>query len=267
MRKIRPSQQMALTLKVYWRLMNVRRTGRLVLQASAVIILAVAILTAWKGFGLDQGSADAINSEPQIIENPADLSYEPIPLHSVRETAAETTGLFEPEAPTTFPGIDPQITGQWRFPLKTEPYTPPAGVFGSGRTSRRIHAGIDLYAPTGTGVYAMTSGRVFSIGIFYQGLKSIVVENDDGTTLHYTELAPLVEIGDRIEQGQLIARLRRNNDGTCMLHLEIYAAIDDEPVIQDWNKDDFLYVPFETKSYNRRRDLVDPSAIYSLQRQ
>ena len=167
---------------------------------------------------------------------------------------------------TTFPGINPEVTGQWHFPMKYEPRTPGIGLFGATRSNMRSHAGIDLYAPPGTMIYAMTDGRVRNIDVFYQGLMSIEVENLDGTTIRYTELAPLVAIGDPVKQGQAIAKLRKNYDGTCMLHLEIYATISPDTLTDLENQSDYLYVPVGARSYRRRSDLVDPSAVYSLVR-
>ena len=111
----------------------------------------------------------------------------------------------------------------------------------------------------------MTGGKASQICLFYELLLAIEVENDDGTTIRYTELTPLVKVGDRVEQGQLIARLKKNSGGSCMLHLEIYATAGTGPLTQVNNKT-YLYVPMRTKSYMRRSDLVDPSAVYQLPR-
>jgi murein DD-endopeptidase MepM/ murein hydrolase activator NlpD len=182
-------------------------------------------------------------------------------------TAATTTATSsESAAITTFPGIPVAITRLWTFPMKIEPYTPAIGFFGASRTRKRIHAAIDLYAPSRTVICAMTTGRVRDIYVFYQGLMAIEVENFDGTTIRYGELTPLVNVGDLVDQGQPIAKLRRNYDGTCMLHLEIYATVNAGPLTQIDNLDNYLYVPVKAKSYMRRFDLVDPSAIYSLRR-
>lgn len=184
------------------------------------------------------------------------------------ETTAATQSLASEASDISdelFFGISPDITSQWQFPLKVEPFTPKQGVFGAGRTSTRLHAGIDLYAPDGTEVFAMTGGKVTQIYLFYESLLAIEVENDDGTTIRYTELTPLVKVGDRVEQGQLIARLKKNSGGSCMLHLEIYATAGTGPLTQVNNKI-YLYVPIQTKSYMRRSDLVDPGAVYQLPR-
>jgi murein DD-endopeptidase MepM/ murein hydrolase activator NlpD len=284
MRRIRRSQRLALILKVYWRTLHVHQAWRMASQAVMVVVLAAAVLAVWNAFRLNQNVSGVARSATLAVTGAiqTELAYDPIPLRSAgtsvietssaagSETTAETelkaSETTEPPLTAIFPGINPKVTNRWVFPLKTEPYTPDAGKFGTRRTSKRIHAGIDLYAPSGTAVYAMASGRVSSIEVFYQGLKDIAIINDDGTTIRYCELAPLVEVGDRVSQGQEIARLRRNYDGTCMLHLEIYASASSQALTQTGNTRDYLYVPTATKSYLRRRDLVDPSAVYSLKR-
>ncbi len=166
---------------------------------------------------------------------------------------------------TAFPGIEQTVTDLWTFPLKIETRTPSQGVFGARRSGSRLHAGIDLYGADGTKVYAMAAGRVSKIYIFYEALLAIEVVNDDGTIIRYTELTPLVSVGDRVEQGQAIARLKKNSSGTCMLHLEIYATAGSGLLTQkDNNK--YLYVTAKSGSFMRRSDLVDPSAVYQLPR-
>lgn len=183
-------------------------------------------------------------------------------------TTAATQSVYDPVTVSTnrFPGIAPLITEKWQFPLKIEPTTPGIGLFGATRSNKRSHAGIDLYAAPGTLVYAMADGRVRNVEVFYQSLLAIEVENLDGTTIRYGELDSLVQIGDTIRQGQPIGKLRRNYDRTCMLHLEIYATIAPEPLTDLEDKSVYLYVPVSDRSYRRRGDLVDPSAVYTLRR-
>lgn len=183
-------------------------------------------------------------------------------------TTAATQSVYDQVTVTAtrFSGIAALITEKWQFPLKIEPTTPGIGLFGATRSNKRSHAGIDLYAAPGTLVYAMTDGRVRNVEVFYQSLLAIEVENLDGTTIRYGELDSLVQIGDTIRQGQPIGKLRRNYDRTCMLHLEIYATIAPEPLTDLEDKSVYLYVPVSERSYRRRGDLVDPSAVYSLRR-
>ena len=194
---------------------------------------------------------DSPDSSPTVHINPSPAT----------EQASDDSAADQP-----FWGISQQITSQWIFPLQIETHTPVQGQFGASRSNGRAHAGIDLYAPNGTDVFAMASGRVRSIYLFYEDLLAFEVENDDGTLIRYTELDPLVKTGERVEQGQLIAQLRKNSSGSCMLHLEIYATCSGQPTTQTDNRSNYLYVS-HTSSFMRRSDLVDPSAVYSLPRQ
>lgn len=166
-------------------------------------------------------------------------------------------------APELFPGIADSVTRHWTFPMKCSPATPAVGVFGANRGSR-LHAGIDLYAPAGTEIFAMTAGRIRSIEVFYQGLMAIDIENDDGTTIRYGEMVQSVQVGDRVERGQLLGRLKRNHDGTCMLHLEIYASVRPDDLTQTGNVKDYPLISVHTRSFRRRSDLVNPGAVYTL---
>ncbi|MEA4888003.1 MAG: M23 family metallopeptidase [Clostridiaceae bacterium] len=245
-----------------------------------VLILDVVVLCRF--------SAGSSRFGPQIPGNPAAAS-DAAPeagtsSYTAMMTAATTTATLEteiglitspaiPEATSSatlavtpvFPGIDPVITSQWIFPMKTEPTTPTVGVFGAGRTSKRLHAGIDLYSPDGTEIYAMAAGRVQNIIVFYENLMAIEVVNHDGATIRYCELTPSVKIGDKVDLGQLLGKLKKNSDGTCMLHLELYAAAGSAALTQTKNKH-YLYVSTRYGTFMRREDLVDPSGVYGLPR-
>ncbi len=178
--------------------------------------------------------------------------------------AANAGPAASPSAsPELFPGIADSVTRLWTFPMKCSPSTPAVGVFGASRGSR-LHAGIDLYAPAGTEIFAMTAGRIRSIEVFYQGLMAIDIENDDGTTIRYGEMVQSVQVGDRVERGQLLGRLKRNHDGTCMLHLEIYASVRPDDLTQTGNVKDYPLISVHTRSFRRRSDLVNPGAVYTL---
>ena len=255
-------------------------------QAALVLILLTAVLAVWQA-GADSALADAggAGTEDEVFPAATELAMndpsasDPVSLAgmtgdpaAVSQAAPSPTGkptaianTVIPTA-TTFQGIAPAITSRWVFPLKIEPYTPTIGVFGAARTSNRLHGGIDLYADPGTPVYAMTAGKVKDVLVFYENLMAVDVANADGTTIRYGELAPAVKIGDTVARGDLIGKLRRNSGGTCMLHLEIYATVSAEDLTQVDNKKNYSNVPVGSKSYRRRWDLVDPSAVYSLDR-
>ncbi|HBP37601.1 MAG TPA: hypothetical protein DD640_02455 [Clostridiales bacterium] len=236
-----------------FRMVIQNRSYRLATAVAACLFLATSIfLVSWSFFPEPDSKLTAGTSG-----SVATGELTPVPSGP---TAAPTAAPAD-EPVQDYPGIDRSITADWIFPLQVETETPVYGLFGSSRSSRRIHAGIDLYAPTGTPIYAMTAGWVQNIDDFYQGLSEIAIANQDGTTIRYCELIPSVSIGDQVVQGQQIGTLKQNYDGTCMLHLEIYATISSDPLTQTENLSDYLHVPVGKKSYLRRRDLVDPSAV------
>ncbi len=218
-------------------------------------VAAVSIIT----------EASAASSATSVATAPATTTAAPAYTAIQATVPAVSETDASPAAIPVFPGIDPAVAGQWIFPMKIEPSTPSVGVFGAGRTSKRLHAGIDLYSPEGTEIYAMTDGHVQNILIFYENLKAIEVVNNDGTTIRYCELTPLVKVGDKIVRGQLIGKLKKNSGGTCMLHLELYATAGSAALTQTKNKH-YLYVSTQYGTFMRRQDLVDPSDVYGLPR-
>jgi len=99
-----------------------------------------------------------------------------------------------------------------------EPFAWPAsgrisGVYGSQRIlngePRRPHFGLDIAAPTGTPVFAPADGLVTLAhdDMYFSG-GTLIVDHGHGLTssfLHLSEI--LVEAGQRVEQGDLIARI------------------------------------------------------------
>lgn len=137
----------------------------------------------------------------------------------------------------------------------------------------RLHAGIDLKQKPGTEVIAMTDGKVIRISKnFYGGTDAVEVQSTDGTIIRYTEISVSVEVGDTIEQGDLVGKIKKNNKGGgSMLHLEIYAGTATGPLSQTSNRlknttYDYLPVSNTAITYERRRDLVDPSGVMLLKK-
>ena len=88
-----------------------------------------------------------------------------------------------------------------------------SGYYGSQRVlngePRRPHYGLDIAAPTGTPVQAPATGIVTLAqpDMFYSG-GTIILDHGQGLSssfLHLSEV--LVEVGERVEQGQTIARI------------------------------------------------------------
>jgi murein DD-endopeptidase MepM/ murein hydrolase activator NlpD len=105
---------------------------------------------------------------------------------------------------------------------------PVAGVVTSsyGRRWGRLHAGIDIAAPHGTPVHAAASGRVITSGV-QRGYGRIIRLRHQGgyVTVYAHHEVNLVQMGQRVQRGQLIARVGVSGSATGPhLHFEIRQA-------------------------------------------
>lgn len=198
------------------------------------------------------------------------------PIATVPTTQAPTQPTTQPATqPTTKPqkqpySDNPKVNAfiearldNWICPVQ-DPF---GEVTGSRRfaTSRgggkRAHAGLDFVAPHGTKVYAITSGTVQRVAVFYQSTWAVEVANDDGSILRYCEIATELKAGDRVEQGEIIGTIMRADGGTEMLHMEVYMGDGEGALTQSWNT---TYSYVEKKNYLRRSDLLDPTFLKDL---
>ncbi len=89
---------------------------------------------------------------------------------------------------------------------------------------QRFHAGTDVGAPTGTPILATSSGRV-SVSDFLGGYGlTVILRHDNGTEeslyAHMSRL--LVNVGDRVEQGEVIGLVGSTGNSTGPhLHFEL----------------------------------------------
>ena len=135
-------------------------------------------------------------------------------------------------------------------------------TFASSRGGgKRAHAGLDFVAPHGTKVYAITSGTVQRVAVFYQNTWAVEIKNDDGSILRYCEIKTELKAGDYVKQGDIIGTILRAESGTEMLHMEVYLGDGEGMLTQSGNKT-YLYV--NEKNYMRRSDLVDPTFLKDL---
>lgn len=124
----------------------------------------------------------------------------------------------------------------------------PQGAFGAKR-KHDIHTGVDLYCDPDEPVRAMEDGVVIDIAWFtgpfagspwWYDTTAIVVHGASGFIV-YGEVhkAPGLSIGDRVTEGQEIARVLRvlkNDKGlpTTMLHVELYSEFKRGAKFADW---------------------------------
>ena len=241
------------------------------------------------------------SSESTVHTSGTTVSMESVPSTQTEATTQSTTVATQPTVATTQPTTVPtQPTTAPTVKPTTQPTTPPTTakkpvstnptvaafeaermetwkcpvkvVFGEVTGSRtfassrgdgsRAHAGLDFVAPHGTKVYAITSGTVQRIALFYYNTSAIEIKNDDGTILRYCEIDPDVEVGDYVEQGQLIGTILRADTGTEMLHMEVYYGNGEGMLTQSGNNS-YTFVD-STKKFMRRSDLMDPTFLMYL---
>lgn len=206
-------------------------------------------------------------------------------------TTVPTTSLPETQPPTQ-PATQPATKPTTQPPTKpsNEPYSDNAKVnafieerrktwicpvkdafgdvvgsrtFASSRSSgKRSHAGLDFVAPHGTKVYAITSGTVQRVAMFYQNTWAVEVKNDDGSILRYCEIKTSLKAGDYVNQGDVIGTILRADSGTEMLHMEVYLG-DGEGMLTQKDNKTYKYVD-ESKNFQRRSDLLDPTFLKDL---
>ncbi|MFP5019887.1 M23 family metallopeptidase [Pseudonocardia phyllosphaerae] len=103
---------------------------------------------------------------------------------------------------------------------------PTAGRFTSGFGSRWgvQHKGIDLAAPIGTPIFALTDGVVEKSGPASGFGMWVVLEHPDGTHTVYGHInRSLVEAGQKVKAGQQIAEVGNRGQSTGPhLHLEVW---------------------------------------------
>ncbi len=136
---------------------------------------------------------------------------------------------------TTLPQVDlaqtPAAAPAW--------VRPGTGRFSSGFAKRwgRMHKGIDLAAPIGAPIYAAADGTVTFAGPASGFGRLVKVRHADGVETWYGHMSKiLVEVGQRVKAGDLIAKVGREGRSTGPhLHFEIHrggSAIDPVPFLK-----------------------------------
>jgi LysM repeat protein len=122
-------------------------------------------------------------------------------------------------------------------PVRPEDETPPSlakilvawplrgrQTSGFGPRNNRPHQGVDIAAPKGTPVKAAAGGKVVYSGAGMKGYGKVVVvkHESDLSTVYAHNSALLVRMGDRVNKGQVIARVGSTGWATGPhLHFEV----------------------------------------------
>jgi murein DD-endopeptidase MepM/ murein hydrolase activator NlpD len=167
-----------------------------------------------------------------------------------------------------------------------EPVT--GATFGARRDSKRDHAAMDFAVLDGknTPVYAIANGTLIWYDDYWEGTCALYVRNDDGTIFCYGEIKTTLKnikkrtpLNKRIRQGQQIGKMIPNKapeNGATMLHLEYFKGKTKDKIVYpdtpsliyslvDTKNETYDYIkpPLDKKKFQRRRDLLDPTFIFS----
>ena len=254
----------------------------LILVLSIILGAMLQMVVEDKPANLTTGASETSNSTVSIETTqssaPTDaVTQPPTEAETVPPTQSPTEPPTQPPKAPTVPKVPvpdevenvveafrTQCMQSWTLPLKAE-FGEVVGSreFASSRSSgKRAHAGIDFVAPHGTKVYAITSGTVQRVALFYQNTSAVEVVNDDGSVLRYCEIKTSLETGDKVKQGDLLGTILRAESGTEMLHMEVYLGDGEGMLTQGSNR---AYTYLETdKHFQRRGDLLDPTFLKDL---
>lgn len=156
--------------------------------------------------------------------------------------AAKPKTASEPKTATRRPakaGAKPKATqskgkgGRFVWPLDTGTLTS-----GYGRRGRRLHKGIDLAAAVGTPIKAVAAGKVIYSDNKQRGYGNLVIieHADDFVTVYAHNRRNLVDEGDTVRQGAVIAELGNTGRSTGP-HLHFEIRLDSKAV------DPLIYLP------------------------
>ncbi|WP_373492890.1 peptidoglycan DD-metalloendopeptidase family protein [Aquiflexum sp.] len=124
------------------------------------------------------------------------------------------------------------------FPISGKNHRSIASFFGVQRDGgRRVHEGVDVFAPRGTPVTTVSPGRVTRVGVNNLGGKTVSVSHD-GYSFYYAHLdSQLVNTGQSVKIGDTLGTV--GNTGNAIttaphLHFGIYrrGAVDPYPFFE-----------------------------------
>jgi peptidoglycan hydrolase-like protein with peptidoglycan-binding domain len=156
----------------------------------------------------------------------------------VNEATANALGLAKMPAPAP---PDPASVKLEVFPVQGKCYF--GDSFGYSRSAGRVHLGVDIIAPAGKLIYAVTGGRITKIYADYPGSLSgngVRLTAPDGTYYfyaHMTGIGPGIALGVPVKAGQILGTVgSTGSSGTNHLHLEIHpkggSAINPYPFVK-----------------------------------
>lgn len=180
---------------------------------------------AW-AFGLDYRALAQANNltSPYIIEPGQRLRMTTgvartnVPLQpqsTVQAKPKPTQKLAARSRPISRP-VTVAFKGEWRWPAKGR-------LVGQYSTVSGGNKGIDIQGRLGEAISAAAGGIVVYSGSGVRGYGNLIIikHNNSYLSAYAYNLRNLVRVGMRVQRGQTIATMGRNDGGKVMLHFEI----------------------------------------------
>jgi murein DD-endopeptidase MepM/ murein hydrolase activator NlpD len=205
--------------------------GRSTAMAAALIAgVGVAGISAAAAGGSPQGTVDTADAAMNALAAPGAT---PLPsVEIVAATPAATPGpsttardrftaaLAADKVRTTPSPVPPPV---WVHPM------PEAAVTSCfGPRWGRLHAGVDLAAPSGTPIHAAGAGTVVRAGAWADGYGiSVLIDHGNGYLTHYAHMsATVIQPGEQVQAGQEIGLEGSTGHSTGPhLHFEVHQGV------------------------------------------
>ena len=170
-----------------------------------------------------EAEVDALSAESERLESL--IAEREAEQRRARKEAQAAAAASNPVLPVSSSGagqVAPSASLIW----------PVNGLFVSpfGQRWGRLHAGIDISAPTGTTIVAASSGTVFFVGTYYGYGQFVLIDHGGGLVTAYAHLSSYaVANGQSISAGQPVGAV--GCTGSCFgEHLHFEVRINGTPV-------------------------------------
>ena len=125
--------------------------------------------------------------------------------------------------------VDRQATGRWVAPTTGRVSSPFGPRIAPRPGASTFHEGIDIGAPIGTPIYAMSDGVVLYAGPASGFGSEIVLSHRGGVTTVYGHVSRIMVPSGHVDVGQPIALVGNEGESTGP-HLHAEVRVDDKPV-------------------------------------
>ncbi|HEY9744662.1 MAG TPA: M23 family metallopeptidase [Oculatellaceae cyanobacterium] len=208
----------------------IEETREILARASLIALQGLSALQQLQTLSTDSTTTEMLKNYMAsmiYIPKPAKLPSDMEALDEPWVTEENPDGMFVPHVDdfsTSEKGIDLNPPGKKVLKL-LQPVQNALISSGFGLRWGRPHQGIDMAAPLGTAIVAAEAGKVV-----YSGWKSgygnfVAVDHGHGYRTHYAHCSKLlVNVGQTVQKGQLIARVGNTGNSTGPhLHFEVVA--------------------------------------------